>query len=444
MTPRLVQRLPWLLVACVWCVASGSFLQAEHSEPEAAKVDQLVRQLNDPDSAQREEAEHALLEMAPEGTSEELDHFLNMLPRPKPGMPEQVQQRLRKIRLEIETRQAEKILSVTRFSLSADGMSLSDVFDKIDSQTGNKLSDHREQFGQEFGEATVTLDLENEEFWSGLDQVLDQVELEPYSLSGEETLAIVNREPGMLPRQQRGSYAGPFRVEAVSIFAKRNLRNPAEESARVELEIAWEPRLRPIALTQSLTDLRVKGDDGEPIPTTSSRATLNVEVPTGSHSAELVIPLDLPSREVSKIASFRGSISALVPGRQVKFKFDNLDKALGAEQQQGGVKVTVDRVHKNHGLWEVYMRMELLSDDPMLNSQRGWIFQNITYMVGKDGAEIDHAGFETTRENEREIGMAYFFELPDDDIGAYSWVYRSPASIIQVPVAYELNDLPLP
>ncbi len=444
MLPRRNSLLPWLLAALVSSMVGGNPALAEHSDAEAAKIDQLIRQLNAKETAQRDDAEEALLEMAPEAGHAEVDHFLNMLPRPKPGMPEQVQQRLRRIRMEIETRLAEKIITATRFSLTAEAMQLSEVFDQIQSQTGNRLNDQREQFGQEFSDTRVTLELEEQDFWPGLDQILDEAKLEPYSLSGEENLAIVNRDPGMLPRHKRGSYSGPFRVEALKIFARRNLQNPADDSARVELEVAWEPRLHPIALSQDLSDLRVRGDDNQPIPSTSSRNVLTREVQPGSHSEELIIPLALPSRNVTKIASLRGSISALVPGRQVDFKFDDLDEALGAEQQQGGVKVVVDRVRKNQGLWEVYMRLELLSNDPGVNSQRGWVFQNITYMVGKDGTEIDHAGFETTRESEREVGMAYFFELPDDDISEYTWVYRTPASIMRVPVAYELKDLPLP
>ena len=90
------------------------------------------------------------------------------------------------------------------------------------------------------------------------------------------------------------------------------------------------------------------------------------------------------------------------------------------------------------------MRIEVLSEEAGLESHRGWVFQNITYMLDKTGEVIDHAGFETTRQTEREVGLAYFFELPDDDIGSYTWVYRSPAAIVRVPVKYELKDSPLP
>ena len=62
-----------------------------------------------------------------------------------------------------------------------------------------------------------------------------------------------------------------------------------------------------------------------------------------------------------------------------------------------------------------------------------------------DGDRVEHAGFETTMQSERQTGFAYFFELPEGaDIGGYAWVYRTPAGIVQLPVEYELEDIPLP
>ena len=137
-------------------------------------------------------------------------------------------------------------------------------------------------------------------------------------------------------------------------------------------------------------------------------------------------------------------MSALVPERIVEFQFTDLAKAKGVEQQQGGVKVILDGTRKNQALWEVHMRVQVESEEAGLKSHRGWVFQNMTYLLDREGEIVDHAGFETTRQSEREIGLAYFFDLPDDEIGKYTWVYRTPAAIVRVSVEYELKDIPLP
>jgi len=209
------------------------------------------------------------------------------------------------------------------------------------------------------------------------------------------------------------------------------------------MEVSWEPRLSPIVISQPASNIEITGDDGQPIVTASPQAQLDVEVTPGSHSADLVIPIQLPPRSVKKIDKLKGEMSALVPGRTVEFMFDDLKAAKGVEQVKGGVKVVVDRTQQNHGLWEVHMRLQVLSEEAGLESHRNWVFQNITFMVDNDGQEIDHAGMETTMQAEKEIGLAYFFELPDD-ISTYTWVYRTPAAVVRVPVKYELRDLPLP
>ena len=102
-----------------------------------------------------------------------------------------------------------------------------------------------------------------------------------------------------------------------------------------------------------------------------------------------------------------------MPGRQVKFRFDDLAKAAGKSQRRGGVQVTLDDVRKNNAIWEVHMRLALDEDNGALQSHRGWVFQNLSYLVGKDGEPIDNAGFETTRQTPNEVGVAYLFDVPD-------------------------------
>jgi hypothetical protein len=98
---------------------------------------------------------------------------------------------------------------------------------------------------------------------------------------------------------------------------------------------------------------------------------------------------------------------------------------------------------KNQALWEVHMRVKLNGLEGGIPSHQGWVFQNITYLKDKNGEHIDHAGFETEMQTETEAGFAYFFETPDD-IDQYTWVYRTPTAIVNLPVEFELKDVPLP
>jgi hypothetical protein len=127
----------------------------------------------------------------------------------------------------------------------------------------------------------------------------------------------------------------------------------------------------------------------------------------------------------------------------VKFRFDDLMTSIGKSERRGGVQVTIDDVRKNNAIWEVHMRLSLDEDNEALQSHRGWAFQNVSYLVGTDGEPIDNAGFETTRQTRNELGVAYLFDLPEG-IEGLSWVYETPAAIVEMPLEYELTDIELP
>jgi len=104
--------------------------------------------------------------------------------------------------------------------------------------------------------------------------------------------------------------------------------------------------------------------------------------------------------------------------------------------------VMVDDVRKNNAIWEVHMRFALDEDNGALQSHRAWVFQNLSYMLDKDGKQIDNGGLETTRQTKNEVGVAYVFDVPA--IEGLSWIYETPAAIVDLPVEYEIKDIELP
>jgi hypothetical protein len=229
----------------------------------------------------------------------------------------------------------------------------------------------------------------------------------------------------------------------MEIQSQRNLRQPGRKSLKLQLEIAWEPRLRPIAISQPVAAIEAVDENGSPLTVSQPEASLDIEVPGGTQAAEIILPFELPPRSTTKIAKLRGKLNALVPGRTAKFRFDDAANVAGKTNRSGGVEVTLDDVRKNNEIWEVHMRIRLDEDSRALESHRGWVLQNVSYLVGKDGEPIDHAGFETTRQAPNEVGIAYLFDLAEG-IEGLSWVYETPAAIIELPVEYELTDIELP
>jgi hypothetical protein len=408
------------------------------------QINRLVEQLDDDRAAERDAAETKLLELAGT-TAADIDRFLELLPEENDQMPLGVRDRLTSIREQVEDRVAKAAVISTKINLSAKQMPMADLFTEIEKQTGNKLADNRQGDAPDAAamSGNVTIELKDEPFWPAVDQILDQLGLSVYNYGGTEALSLVSRPENEGKRYGRATYSGPLRFEVLEVQSQRSLRQPDRKALRVQMEVAWEPRLRPIALSQPVEDVTATTDTGATLSVSQPDAVMDVEVPDGTQAAEVILPFDLPARDATKLASLKGRLRALVPGRQVTFEFSDLASAGGKNQRRGGVQVTVDDVRKNNAIWEVHMRMALDEANSALESHRGWVFQNKSYLVGADGQPIENVGLETTRQSRNEVGVAYLFDLPAG-INGLTWVYETPAAIVELPVEYEIKDIELP
>ncbi len=407
---------------------------AEPSDGLKLEVRRLVRQLDDERLAVRDQAEQKLIDRG--------GPVLPWLPKITDRMSEEVKHRLTRIRQKVERAEAEQAARATRVTLSSQAMPLSIVLAKIEQQTGNKLS-FRDPMGEQMNDTPVTVDFDSVLFWPALDQVLDQANLTVYHYSQEPALSLRPQGPGQLPRHGRASYDGPFRLEVLRARAVRDLRSPANQSLKLEIEFAWEPRLSPIALNLPLKDIRAEDEQGNILPVSGQDIVLPVEVHPGTSAVDLEIPFELPPRSASKISKLKGMFQVLVPGRVSKFRFDNIEAADRVEQRKGGVTVVLDTVRKNNDLWDVHMRVRYDQASGALESHRGWVYRNSRYILDAQGERIEDLADETTGQSDTEISFVFAFDLPDGPEGL-SFVYETPAVILRMPVSFELTDIDLP
>lgn len=417
--------------------------EGESAESLGLQVEELVGQLIADRQADREAAREKLLELA-RGSVSRAEHVLDLLPTADDQLPPALRRQVNDLRIEIEKQIAKSVVNPTRVTLDTVDAPLDQVLSAIEMQTDNKLLDNRQQFGQEAKERLVSIKKSDASFWETMDELLDQAKLDVYAYSGEDALALVNADEGRAPRTKHVSYAGPFRIEATGVTAVRNLRQPKVKSLRLEMEVSWEPRLRPIAVIQDLKNVAATNEQGDRLPVKQPSETINLELAAGNQATELYLPLQLPQRGTHRVATLRGTLQVLAPGRIATFKFKNLKP--GADpipRRQGGVTVTLAAARKNGEIWEVHMRLKLDQPGEALASHRGWVFDNRSYLLDKDGAQIDHAGFETTMQTQEEIGLAYLFDH-EPGIEGLTWVYETPSSVHRFPVEYELKDIELP
>jgi len=400
------------------------------------EVRRLVRQLDAPQLARRDQAEQRLIELGPQ--------VLDLLPPAADHASAEVRQRIGRVRQKLQRALAESVVQASRVSLSGEGLPLSKVLAAIEEQTANKTVDER--FAPPQAPAAgplLDVAFEQTPFWEALDEVLDLagLSIDPYGAEG--AIRLKERSGSERSRRRGASYSGPFRFEPVRIEAIRDLHEPENESLHLTLEVAWEPRLAPVTLQQRMADVTAVDDGGNPIAVDSRQAQLEVPVRPDSIAVPLRSPLVLPGREVERIAWLEGSLTALVPGKMETFRFEGLEEAKEVEKRIAGVTVLLDQVRKDNAIWEVRVRVRFDQAGGALASHRNWIYDNEAYLEDPQGQPVAYDAFETTRQTENEVGVAYLFAL-DGPLTGYAFVYKTPGVILSRTVDYRIEDVPLP
>lgn len=439
------------MVRCValMALALTGQVQSPTGEELKAEVRRLVRQLDAPQLAQREAAEAELLRRGPA--------ILDLLPPVGERTPAEVQQRLGRVRQRLQQTAAESAARSSTITLQADAVPLSKILAAFEQQSGNTIVDYRRQFGQPATDPKLTVRFDRTPFWPALDRLLDQAGLTVYLYAQPRALGVVavSGEKKM-DRAGRASYCGPFRIEPVSVVARRDLREADGGSLVVTLEAAWEPRLRIISLIERRGDVVALDERGQPLPMADRSA--QPELPLGSDvpAVQLELPLRLPPRDVRRIASLKGKLLATLPGRIETFRFSKPASANNLQQRIAGVTVTLEQVRKAASVmklsplpkgegtdWEVRIRVRFDDAGDALASHRQWIFENPAYLECPDGRRIAYETFETTVQSKNALGLAYHFRT-DRPLEELTFVYKTPGTIINDSFEYQLKNIDLP
>ncbi len=453
-----------------------------------ADVGRLVRQLDSPKLEQRDAAEAALIGY---GTT-----VLDVLPPANNHMSAEVRERLGRVWQKLQQQAASATAQSSTITLHADAMPLKAVLAAFQSQTGNRIDDLRGQFGQLSPDPALKVDFDRTPFWPALDRVLDQAGLSIYPYAPRRAIGVVaNLGQERRDRAGRVSYRGPFRFEADSVVARRELRQVDRNSLVVGIDVLCEPRLRIINLMHQMRDVAAVDEQGKPLPALSRDA--KTEMPDvredGNASAvKLELPFQLPPRDAQRIARLQGKLLATLAGKTETFRFEKLAGAKNVEQRIAGVTVTLEQVrqekagdsqdaspHPNPlpkgegtterhplpkgegtterhprraptGGWsgegtrcEVRLRVRFDDAGDALASHRQWIFSNPAYLEDAHGKRIVYDSYETTLQGKNEVGVAYLFH-DDRPLAELTFVYETPGTIITGGFDYELRNIKLP
>jgi len=405
-------------------------------EKDDPKVTKLLRDIESESSMSVAAAKSDLIKL---GVSifGQLDRFVDSLDENKKA---DVRKRIAEVVDEIENNEATKDIGGSEISIEG-AFALEDAIDEIEQQSATEFS------YENLPPSDLELDLVDVSFWEALDVIMDQAGLKISPYGGEfGQMNLVPRNPQSADFVGRTAYSGAFRVLVKRIETARDYQDPTSDGMNVKLELNWEGHVKPIAVEQSLLDIKAIDGFKDEIPVRLPDGVADPIISQGVQPSipvsEFFIPFELVDRKVEKIDKLTGTLQVLVPGKIQTFEFGLLSKLEAPFSiRHCRAAVTYFGANKNDDLFSLSVAMEFDEDINPLDFHRGWVLDNEIYLTDKDGKKLKPIGVEQLMLKTNQIGLNYLFEVNPEEC---KLTYKSATQLVKVPVKYELKGIILP
>jgi hypothetical protein len=395
-------------------------------------VGQLVERLDDPKAEVRDEAQARLIRLGP--------RILPLLPAAESLPSKTRREGLERVRAALERATAGAGLGASKVTIQAKGIRLSEALQQIQKQTGNPITDLREQVGAEVTNPAFDLALKDVPFHEALDRVSRLAEVSVTTATADGSIGITAGAP---PANPLIVYVGPFRVAFRQLSLVRDLQ-AGTSAASAQFEVGWEPRLRPMLLTLKSEDVGVQDDQGRTIKPQAMMESNEVVLRPDNPSAELNLNLEAPERSARKLARFRVKAEVTVPARMATFRFPSLAQE-NVTLQEGEVSATLQNVEIDEQVWKVNVQVAYPAAGPAFESYRQGLFNNRIWLQKADGSRFEHnGGSSNTGSDGGKLGFEYLFVDVPGKPADYQLVYESPAEVATIPLEFEFKNVPLP
>jgi hypothetical protein len=396
------------------------------------RVLQLVERLDAPKMEAQKAAEDALVKLGP--------RILPFLPEPTKSTSPARKERLERIRAALRETEDESNLGAAKVTLQGQGIRLTEAIQKLQAQSGNAITDLREQMGAAVTNPALDLDIAGKPFFEALDAIARKAEVTPYFATGDSTIGLMAGAP---PASALVQYSGPFRITLKQITTVRDFQT-GMASANVQLEVAWEPRLRPMLLALDTDELAITDDRGREIEPQVMNESTDVVIRPENPAAEINVNLAAPDRAAKMLARLKVKATVTVPAGIRRFRFPNL-AARDVMQKQGDIRIILESTEVDEQVWKVNVVLEYPGEGPAFESYRQGLFNNRLWLQKADGSRFEHnGGFSNTASDQGKLGFEYLFVDAPGKPADYQLVYETPSKVLTIPLEFEFKDVPLP
>ncbi len=315
----------------------------------------------------------------------------------------------------------------------------------LQQQTGVRVADRRQNRQTQ---PHFPLDLHGVGFWQALDTIARAADVEVSLYQPGGGIAIVDGPHRDVPT----SYNGLFRVQLKRIETSRDFQSGARV-CRLTLQIAWEPRFRPLFLQNGRRPLLVQDDHRaslQAIGTGAGRQSLE----TSRLFTEVSLLVTAPSRAARTLELIQGDLSLIGPDHTVQFTFDHLTPDAHPVQTKDGITVQLRSVDIEKGApvhWNVGFDLQYPPSGPNFDSFESWLVTSRLRLVrkGTQGkrylAPISYS--DDTLAGHRAV-FDYTFEsrrgLELNQLSEWKLVYELPGPMVTLAVPFTFRHVPLP
>ena len=428
----------WIVTAgaAAFCLCWLSmFVSAAASQEEELQlmesVEKLQKQLESDAETDRDSAEQKLIELGPAI----LPHLVTVTDKKTTDFRE----RLNRIRTTVEKAQVEKSVAPTFVKLVGK-YTVEEALQQIKRQTGNDVV-VAERFvsNEEFD-----LNWANVEFWQAMNELMQMAKIGIDQYASQKPGQIVLTQ---LPQDAQVSKlpfdsSKIFQAQVTRIDSSVNLLRPNLDFTTINLLVRWEPRLLPISVDIPMSNVSVKDEFGDDVLLDNQKEVIYGMVQPEIPEIEFSLRLPRIDRQVESLEKLSLKVEAVLPGQPELFRIKNMGKLeAGKRFEKAGANLVFGGTRKNEDVYAVRLSLSFDEENNALESHQGWVFQNEVYLQDQQGNREDALSLETLRQDNEKVTIQYYFL---SDPKEKTLFYRTPTSIIKMPVKMELKRIPLP
>ena len=339
-----------------------------------------------------------------------------------------------------------------RFTLHMDNVMLSQALADLAKQTGIRVYDVRG-----VSDASIRLNLKQANFWQAVDAIA--------AASGARVNVHPTRGRIVLAKRVSNyrlppiSYDGRFRLSVKKVTAARDLEisdsDPNHGNYNAVIEVVWDPDLQPLYLETRPRGVRLVDDKKNVVVVANDGSSL---APVDGRIA-LAIDVRLPaiSRSVGKISTLQGELSMIGPSKMLPFKFDapldRLAKASANDPERTllkeGVTCHISNVKLTPDRWTIQVELKYPPGMKQLDSNQSWVVNNEMLLESTDGkSRLTSSNYVLESATPRRAVLSYHFRDKDakkrGKPGDWKVSYRTPANLVEYPIKFDFQDIPLP